>query len=51
MPGIAKYKTVDAPVEKVYSYWRNFTNFPNFMPSVKEITPVSGDDSRTHWNT
>ena len=49
MPGIAKYKTVDAPVEEVYNYWRNFTNFPNFMPNVKEVTPVSGDDTRTHW--
>ncbi len=49
MPGIAKYKTVDAPVEKVYSYWRNFTNFPNFMPNVKEVTPVAGDDTRTNW--
>jgi uncharacterized membrane protein len=49
MAGIAKYTTVDAPVEKVYAYWRNFTNFPTFMPNVKEVTPVGGDDTRTHW--
>jgi uncharacterized membrane protein len=49
MPAVAKYKTVDAPVEKVYRYWRNFTNFPHFMPNVKEVTPVGGSDERTHW--
>lgn len=49
MAGIAKYKTVEAPVEQVYRYWRDFTNFPNFMPNVKEVTPLGGDDSRTHW--
>src|SRR3712207_8162671 len=49
MAAIAKYKTVDAPVEKVYHYWRNFTNFPNFMRNVKEVTPLAGDDRRTHW--
>jgi UV DNA damage endonuclease len=49
MAGIAKYVTVDAPVEKVYEYWRDFTNFPHFMPHVQEVTPVSGDDELTHW--
>ena len=49
MAAIAKYKTVDAPVDEVYRYWRNFTNFPHFMPNVQEVTPVGEDDSRTHW--
>jgi uncharacterized membrane protein len=49
MASISKYVTVEAPVEKVYAYWRNFTNFPSFMPHVKEVAPVGGDDSRTHW--
>jgi uncharacterized membrane protein len=49
MAAIAKYVTVDAPVEKVYDYWRDFTHFPDFMPHVNEVTPVAGDDSRTHW--
>jgi UV DNA damage endonuclease len=49
MAAISKYVTVEAPVEKVYAYWRDFTNFPRFMPHVKEVTPVDGDDSRTHW--
>jgi UV DNA damage endonuclease len=49
MAAISKYVTVEAPVEKVYLYWRDFTNFPSFMPHVKEVTPVGSDDSRTHW--
>src|SRR5215213_8533499 len=49
MTAIAKYTTVQAPVDKVYSYWRDFTNFPHFMPHVKEVAPVAGDDRLTHW--
>ena len=49
MAAVAKYATVDAPVEKVYAYWRDFTNFPSFMPHVQEVQPIGGDDSRTHW--
>ena len=49
MGEIAKYVEVEAPVEKVYAYWRDFTNCPSFMPHVKEVTPVAGDDSRTEW--
>jgi uncharacterized membrane protein len=46
---ISKYVSVDAPVEQVYAYWRDFTNFPNFMPHVKEVSAVGGDDKRTYW--
>jgi UV DNA damage endonuclease len=49
MTAIAKYTSVQAPVDKVYSYWRDFTNFPHFMPHVKEVAPVAGDDRLTHW--
>jgi uncharacterized membrane protein len=49
MAAIAKYVTVDAPVEKVYEYWRDFTNFPHFMPHVQEVSPAAGDDTLTHW--
>jgi uncharacterized membrane protein len=49
MAAIANYTSVPAPVEKVYSYWRDFTNLPSFMPHVKEVSPVAGDDSLTHW--
>ena len=40
---------VNAPAEKVYQYWRNFQNFPQFMEHVEEVRPVSGNDKLTHW--
>ncbi len=49
MGAVSKYVTVEAPVEQVYDYWRDFTHFPDFMPHVKEVTAVGGDDTRTHW--
>ena len=48
MGEVAKYRLVDAPVEKVYAYWRNFTNFPAFMPNVQEVRPLDGE-RLTHW--
>ncbi len=40
---------VNAPAQKVYDYWRNFQNFPQFMEHVEEVRPVSGNDKLTHW--
>jgi uncharacterized membrane protein len=40
---------VSAPAQKVYEYWRNFQNFPQFMEHVEEVRPVSGNDKLTHW--
>jgi uncharacterized membrane protein len=40
---------VNAPAEKVYDFWRNFQNFPQFMEHVEEVRPVSGNDKLTHW--
>ena len=40
---------VNAPASKVYDYWRNFQNFPQFMEHVEEVRPVSGNDKLTHW--
>src|SRR3712207_1896610 len=49
MPAVSKYHRVNAPVDKVYEAWRDFTQFPQWMPHVEEISPVSGDDTLTHW--
>jgi uncharacterized membrane protein len=38
---------VEAPVERVYEYWSNLENLPDFMTNVEEVRPVSSD--RTHW--
>ncbi len=49
MGTVSKYATVNAPVEQVYAYWRDFTHFPAFMPHVKEVTALDPDGTRTHW--
>jgi len=40
---------VNAPVEKVYQFWRNFENFPQFMEHVEEVHAVGGNDRLSHW--
>jgi uncharacterized membrane protein len=44
---IEKTLHIDAPVEHVFSYWRNLENFPQWMSHVREIRYVGGD--RFHW--
>lgn len=44
---IRKTINVNAPVEEVYRYWRNYTNFPRFMAHVKEVRDRG--DGRSHW--
>lgn len=38
---------VNAPVDEVFTMWRNFENFPQFMSHVKEVKVLEGDMS--HW--
>jgi uncharacterized membrane protein len=40
---------VNAPSDKVYQFWRNFENFPQFMQHVEEVRPVGGGDRMSHW--
>jgi uncharacterized membrane protein len=47
MGSAAQYFEVEAPVAKVYAYWRDFSNFPSFMPDVEEVT-VTGPMT-SHW--
>ena len=49
MQRVEKSIRVNAPLEKVYAYWRNFTNFPNFMEHVEEVRPLAGNDRLSHW--
>jgi uncharacterized membrane protein len=42
-----KYFEVQAPVEQVYAYWRDFSHFPSFMPDVKEVR-ITGPTT-SHW--
>jgi uncharacterized membrane protein len=43
----AQYFEVQAPVEQVYTYWRDFSHFPAFMPDVEEVI-VTGPTT-SHW--
>jgi len=38
---------IEAPVARVYDYWRNLENLPSFMSNIEEVRNI-GDD-RTHW--
>ena len=38
---------VEAPVSRVYDYWRNLENLPNFMSNVEDVR--STGPRRTHW--
>jgi uncharacterized membrane protein len=38
---------VDAPVEKIYDYWRTLENLPRFMSNIEEVRPTG--PGRTHW--
>lgn len=38
---------VDAPIHKVFSMWRNWESFPNFMSHVKEVRMLGNNMS--HW--
>jgi uncharacterized membrane protein len=44
---VEKSITVDAPVEKVFGYWRNLENLPQWMSHVREVRSLGGD--RFHW--
>src|ERR671938_1643110 len=38
---------IEAPVQKVYDYWKTLENLPQFMTNVEEIRPTGPDT--THW--
>jgi uncharacterized membrane protein len=38
---------VEAPVARVYEYWSNLENLPNFMTNIEEVRAMGPD--RTHW--
>ncbi|HEX2729310.1 MAG TPA: SRPBCC family protein, partial [Rubrobacteraceae bacterium] len=38
---------VEAPVAKVYDYWKTLENLPHFMSNIEEVRPTGPDT--THW--
>jgi uncharacterized membrane protein len=47
MASVTKSIVVNAPVEQVFAFWRNFENFPRFMKNIESISVVGPDT--THW--
>lgn len=44
---------VNAPVAKIYDYWRTLENLPNFMLNVEEVRVTGNADAGepvTHWS-
>ncbi|MFL6245333.1 MAG: SRPBCC family protein [Thermoanaerobaculia bacterium] len=39
--------TIDAAPERVYAFWRNFENLPQFMHNVESVKKI--DEKRSHW--
>ena len=46
---VEKSVIIDRPVSELYSYWRDFTNLPNFMGHLKAVTKKDEAGKVTHW--
>ena len=46
-PVVLRSITVGRPVNDVYAYWKDFTNFPRFMRHVESIESLG--DGRSRW--
>lgn len=44
---VEKDLTINAPIDKVYSMWTDFDNFPSFMKHVESVTRTG--DNKLHW--
>ena len=44
---VEKAVTINAPVENVYAFWRNFANLPRFMHNLEKVEVY--DTKRSHW--
>ncbi len=46
-PEVRHSISVMCPVERVYSYWRDFSNLPRFMQHLESVTRTN--DDQWHW--
>ncbi len=44
---VRKNLFVNAPVEEVFNFWRNYDNFPRLMSHLEEVRDLG--DGRSHW--
>jgi len=49
MGTVVKEITVNAPVDKVFAYWKNFENFPRFMNNIESVQATGPNTS--HWKS
>ena len=49
MGTVVKEVIVNAPIDKVFTYWKNFENFPRFMNHLESVQ-VTGDKT-SHWKS
>lgn len=49
MANVTKSILVNAPVAQVFTFWKNFENFPRFMENIESIQVVGPD--MTHWKS
>ncbi|RPI30289.1 MAG: SRPBCC family protein [Chloroflexota bacterium] len=47
MAMITRSMIVKADVDKIYTYWSNFENFPTFMENIKSVRKTG--DRSSHW--
>lgn len=47
MANFTKEIIVNAPIDKVFQFWKNFENFPRFMENIESITVIGPE--LTHW--
>jgi uncharacterized membrane protein len=45
---IQKTVTIDAPVEDVFAFWSEYSNFPRFLSRVLDVRP-SARERQSHW--
>lgn len=47
MGTVTKSVVVKAPISQVFTFWKNFENFPRFMENIESIQVIGQD--MTHW--
>lgn len=45
---LQKTINIDAPVEEVFGFWKNYENFPRFMSHLREVRMTG--EGRSHWS-
>ncbi len=45
---VQKTITIDAPVEEVFAFWSQYSNFPRFFSRVLDVRP-SAREGQSHW--